>query len=398
MSRRPKVLQVTAADITVKALLLPLIERLQQEGLEVHAACSDGPQAKALKERGLVVHTLPIHRSVAPLRNLKAVVALYRLIRRQKYDVVHVHTPVASFVGRLAARAAGTPVIVYTAHGFYFHDRMRESVRRPIIWLERLWGRLMTDMVFTQSAEDARTAVQERICPKEKVLWIGNGVDTGRFGVSQATSRGALGLSDTDVVVGFVGRVVREKGILELIEATAIASKQVPGLKLLIVGDTLQSDRDKTTGRMVRMLIDSNDLSGRVVFTGFVDDVRPAFSAMDILALPSYREGMPRTIIEAMAAGKPVVATDIRGCREEVLTGVTGYLVPPGDSDALAKAIVKLASDRARAAGMGEEGRRRAAALFDERLVLDRQMAAYRELLNARVARRSGRPDARYEA
>jgi len=340
MDRPPKVLQVTAADVTVKVLLLPLVNRLWHEGYEVHIACSDGRHARRLIMDGYRVHAVPIDRRIAPWSNLRSLLLLYRLMRKEKYDIVHVHTPVAAVVGRIAAWLARVPAIVYTAHGFYFHDRMPEYKRKPIIWLERVLGHI-TGMLFTQSKEDADTAVRERIYSRERVLWIGNGVDVARFRALNGNSRSTWGLHEADRVVGFAGRLVREKGIVELIQAVHSASKVVPNLKLLLVGDTLESDRDRGTKGLLQRLISRNGLGLRVIFTGFVEDMAGCLSAMDVLVLPSYRDGMPRTIIEAMACGKAVVASDIRGCREEVVHRVTGLLVPPKDSTALARVSQK---------------------------------------------------------
>ncbi len=175
-----KVLQVTAVDVTVKKLLLPIIDRLQTEGYQVHVACSDGQYVPELKAQGYNVHIIPIARSISLVSNLRSLWKLYRLIKRERFDVVHVHTVIASVVGRLAAWAAGVPVVIYTAHGFYFHENMSWWARRITILAEKIMGSV-TDLVFTQSGEDAATAVKERICPREKIVCISNGIDIGRF-------------------------------------------------------------------------------------------------------------------------------------------------------------------------------------------------------------------------
>jgi len=307
-------------------------------------------------------------------------------MRKEKYDVVHVHTPAAAAVGRVAAWLGRVPIILYTVHGFYFHEHMPWYVRRPIVWIEKLLGH-MTDMVLTTSLEDAATAVRERICSEEWVRYIGQGIDIGRFahGRPNGHLRSAYGLAGQDRVVGFVGRLVREKGVIELIKAMQRVSKEIPSAKLLLVGDSLKGERDRGTPSVVHELIEKSELKSRVVRTGFIDDVPAAMAAMDLFVLPSYREGMPVSILEAMASGKPVVATNIRGCREEVVHGVTGLLVPPKDPAALAHAIVQVLSNPALAAKMGAEGRERAVKLFDESQVLERQVDAYRRLVETKL-------------
>ena len=385
MNYKYKVLQVTAADVTVKKLLLPLIDRLVAEGYRVHVACSEGDYVSGLRAQGYTVHNIGIQRRINPISNLKSLWHLYRLMKRERFDIVHVHTPVAAALGRVAAWMARIPVIMYTAHGFYFHDNMSGWVRRLIIWAEKLLCRT-THLVFTQSHEDAITALREGICAEDRVLCIGNGIDIRLFTTESNRARTYLGLLPQDKVVGFVGRLVREKGILELIEAMRPVVKTIPEAKLLIVGDRLDSDRDRKTKKVISKLLAQDDLGPHIIFTGFIDEVPKAMAALDLFVLPSHREGMPRTIIEAMASGKPVIATNIRGCREEVVPGLTGLLVPVKDPAALAIAIISLLSDPRLAREMGDEGRRRARELFDERIVLDRQIRAYAEIAHIRLA------------
>jgi lipopolysaccharide/colanic/teichoic acid biosynthesis glycosyltransferase/glycosyltransferase involved in cell wall biosynthesis len=387
MSRTIKVLQVTAADVTVSKLLLPLIQRLAREGYEVHVACSDGGYVPGLREQGYHIHTIGIQRRINPVSNFKSLWRLYRLMKRERFHVVHVHTPVAAVLGRLAAWAARVPVVIYTAHGFYFHDGTASWARKSIIAIEKVLAGI-TDLVFTQSGEDAVTAVKEKICTTEKLLNIGNGVDVGCFTGDNASNgaRAKLGLAKQDRVVGFVGRVVSEKGILELVEAMPRIIESVPDARLLIVGDTLDSDRDCQAKKAMAGLLASNGMASHVLFTGLVEDIPAVMSGIDVFVLPSHREGMPRTIIEAMASGKPVVATDIRGCREEVVQGSTGLLVPVKDTTALASAIISILSDSELARRMGQAGRKRALEFFDERLVLDKQVKAYANIIGKKLA------------
>jgi len=382
-----KVLQIAATDITVQKLLLPLIDRLAAEGYQVSIACSEGPYATDLRAKGYVVHAIGIERRLSPVSNLRSLWRLYRLMKREQFDVVHVHTPVAAALGRAAAWMARVPVIICTAHGFYFHEHMSGWLRWPLVFLEKLLC-FATDMVLIQSYEDAVTAVREDICPEEKVLWIGNGVNTEYFAtqLDSNVARKSFGLSARDKVVGFVGRIVAEKGILELIEAMRLVIRDVPDARLLLVGDTLNSDRDRGIRRAMVRLIEKEDLSSHVVFAGFVDDMPRVMAAIDLFVLPSHREGMPRTIIEAMASSRPVVATNIRGCREEVVPEVTGLLAPVKDPVALAACIVDLLSNPERARHMGNQGRRWASELFDERRVLERQVKAYAEIVPKKFA------------
>jgi glycosyltransferase involved in cell wall biosynthesis len=383
MTKKPvKVLQVAAIDTTVHSLLKPLLDRLRKEGYNVHVACSPGPRLPSLEKEGYSVHPISIARKVSPLSNVQSLWCLYRLMRRERFAVVHVHTPVAAALGRIAAKLAQVPMVVYTAHGFYFHELMPRWKRRSIISIERALGQWCTDLLLTQSAEDADTAVREKIAANERVVWIGNGVDPQEFvRPPSETVRTKLGFTSENRVIGFIGRLVREKGVEELFEAMARVATQFPKARLLVVGDTLKSDRDTQTIARLNRIITSERLDNVVKFTGFRDDTPDLLAIMDVFVLPSHREGMPRTILEAMAAGKPVVATNIRGCREEVLDEATGLLVPVCNSDALAEAILRILSDDELAHRIGEAGRKRVQEEFDEADVLRRQVDVYRKLL-----------------
>ncbi|NQT33469.1 MAG: glycosyltransferase family 4 protein [Candidatus Omnitrophica bacterium] len=385
--KRIKVLQIAAVDITVKYLLSALIDGLSEEGYDVQIICSDGKYVGELRRKGYAIEPVKIDRKIAPVLNLKSLIAIYRYIRGEKFDIVHVHSPVAAVLGRIAARMAGVPVIIYTAHGFYFHENMRWWKRCIMIWIERIVQKTCCDMLLTQSREDRETAIAESIVDREEVLWISNGVDTDKFapGKIKVGLRDSFGLSTSDRVIGFTGRLVREKGMEELLLAVKKLKEDIPGIKLLVVGDTLESDRDQKAGQCLRKIISDNALENDIIFAGFREDMPDIYGIMDVFVLPSYREGMPRSILEAMASGKPVVATNIRGSREEVVDGVTGRIVPVKDSGALAAAIKEILINKELADKMSNWGRKRSASEFDERMVINRELKVYRELIDDKI-------------
>lgn len=388
---RPKVLQVCAVDVSIGPLLRPLIHALQEAGAEVHVACTLGGESELLAAEGVPVQPVRIARRILSPRHLVSLVQLARLIRRERYDFVHVHTPIAAALGRAAARLSGArPVVLYTAHGFYFHDRMRPWLRRVLIWQERLFGRLCTDFLFTVSPEDHATALRERIIDVGRTHCLNSlGVDLERFDLSspQSLRRTDLGISDADPVVAYVGRLVREKGVIELLEAMAVVKQRMPQARLMVVGDTLESDRGRDIQKEIRALLAKHQLAESVVFLGFRSDVPALLHLADLFVLPSYREGMPLTILEAMAAGKPVVTTNVRGCREEVVNGLTGIVVAPRDPRSLSEAILSLLVTPERAKAMGLAGRAHVEKAFDQRRVLEEEVEAYR-----RLAKRHGKP------
>lgn len=375
-----KVCQVCAVDFTLDKFLLPLVDGMSLAGWKVTSVCSDGPAIASVRQRGYSVETLPIPRSLNPLRYPLPIWQLYKLFRRERFDIVHTHTPVAALLARIAARLAGIPLVVYTAHGFYFHDEMPRWKRRIFVTVEKLGGSL-TDLLFTQSAEDALAAVREGIMPAEHVLAIGNGVDAARFDPSMLPSReeirSSLGIPPDAFVVGMVGRLVAEKGVSEYLRAALLLAARYPNVFFLLTGERLASDHADP----VDAALDSAQaaLGSRLKLTGMRSDIPALMRAMDVFCLPSYREGMPRTIIEAMMSGLPVVATNIRGSREEVVEGETGLLVKTRDADALAHALASLVDDPAKMQRMGAAGRARALTCYDESSVVALQLAKIRE-------------------
>ena len=367
-----KICQLAAVDFTMYRMLLPLCLAMKDAGHEVVAVCSPGPLLDRVEAAGIRCRPVPIERSMDPMAQSRAAGALTSVFRDEGFDMVHAHTPVASLVGRWAAWRAGVPRIVYTAHGFYFHDRMPWAKRALFIALEWLAGRI-TDVMFTQSQEDARFARRHRLTRATIVEAIGNGVDAGRFhpgdGESRQHVRADLQTPDDAVVVMMVGRLVAEKGYPELFRAMAGLDAH-----LWVAGDRLASDHaDAIDGALAEVAADPS-LKARVHLLGQRDDIADLLRAADIFTLPSHREGMPRSIIEAMMTGLPVVASDIRGCREEVVDGKTGLLVPAQDPAHLRQALARLIDDAALRRDMGTAGRERALAPYDEERVIRLQL------------------------
>ncbi len=376
-----KVCQLCTVDFTLQKFLLPLIDAMRDVGWDVTAVSSDGPYIAGLRKAGYRIETLSIARSVVSFSHFKSLWQLVRLLRRERFDVLHVHTPVAALLGRIAAKLVGVPLVIYTAHGFYFHDEMPDWKYRFFVRLERLAGRF-TDFLFTQSAEDAAAAVRLGIMPAQAALAIGNGVSVTQFDPAAQDSlaaRKTLGIPPHAPVVGIIGRLVQEKGYVELLLAAERLLASYPDVHYLVVGERLASDHD---ARVDAELARAQRLLGtRLILAGMREDIPVMLAAMDIFCLPSYREGMPRTIIEAMMMAKPVVATNIRGSREEVVQGVTGLLVPTKDANALVRALERLIQDAALRAGMGQAGRERALALYDEQKIVTLQIEKIRALV-----------------
>jgi glycosyltransferase involved in cell wall biosynthesis len=369
-----KIAQLTNVDFSLTHFLLPLMRELRARGHEVVGICADGPKLAPAREEGFRIAPIPFARSANPAANLPAFLALIRLFRRERFDLLHVHTPLAGLVGRIAGRIAGIPRIAYTAHGFYFHERMRPSAYRAHVLLER-FGKRFTDVLMTQSAEDAETARAERIAPGGAVTVIGNGVDPALFrpgtAAERAAARAAMGVAEGEVVAVMIGRMVAEKGYPELFAALSAT----PGLTLACIGTRLESDHEGAVDAALAAAQADPATAARLKLLGYRTDVAALLRGADLFVLPSHREGMPRAIIEAMMTGLPVVATDIRGAREQVIDGETGLLVPVKDEGALAAALGRLVAEPALRTRMGEASLARARQDYDEAKVIARQIA-----------------------
>lgn len=385
-----KVCQLCAIDFTLKKFIIPLVDGMQDEGWDVHCVCSDGKFIPDLLNQGYKIINIEISRSINPFRHILAVINLYNLFRIEKFDVVHVHTPVASLVGRLAAWLAGIPMIVYTAHGFYFHDEMPFYKKWVFILLERISG-VITDFLFTQSSEDFQTAIDLGIIKPDRALAIGNGVDVQKYNPNKYLDLGelkySLAIPDDAFVVGMISRLVKEKGIIEFLEAAERLHHYNPDLYFLLIGERLNSDHALGVDEVLEL--SKAKLGKNLVLTGLRSDIPELISLMDVFCLPSWREGMPRTIIEAMMMQKPVIATDIRGSREEVDNNETGLLVPLYDSKKLAEAINQMKSNPNWAAELGKAGRNKALKKYDESKIISIQIKKITELSSQNLEKNS---------
>lgn len=380
---RPRLVHVTTTDMSLDWLLGPQLEAFIEAGFEVIGASADGPHVAAIEARG-VRHIPLAHatRAMAPQRDLLALRELYTLFRREQPTIVHTHNPKPGVYGRLAARAARVPVVVNTVHGLYALPDDSLAKRAIVYSLERI-ASTCSDAELLQNPEDL--PVLERLgVPARKLHVLGNGIDLSHFtrdrvdaGLVQR-ARDQIGAGPDDVVIGAVGRLVLEKGYLELFDAARKARVSCPQLKLVVVGP---ADPDKADAIGADELARAEEAG--FVFLGHRDDVDVLYAAMDAYVLASHREGFPRSAMEAGAMGLPIIATDIRGCRQVVDHGVTGLLVPLGDTERLADALVLLAESSERRAAMAEAAVHKARREFDQQRVIEMTLAVYRARMAA---------------
>lgn len=348
-----KVLFVATVARHLLAFHQPYFRLFQEWGYLVEVACNPAGEAVAFTSLGVHLHPIPFDRHPFSWRNLQACFMLRRLFRHERYALVHVHTPVAAFIARLVLRLYRYRPVLYTAHGFHF---FRGAPLRnwllyfPLEWLAARW----TDGLILLNAEDYARA--KRLPVRGEVFFVpGVGVDAAAYNLAPAAGaklRKELGIKLEVPVAVVVAELSRVKNHEQLFRAWRLVVRELPEAVLLVAGE---GERRRVLERLVAEL----DLTAQVRFLGFYQNVPALLAAADVVVLTSKREGLPRVILEAMAAGKPVVATDVRGNRELVVNGETGYLVRVGDVAGTAAALLRFLRDREGAARMGVAGRRR---------------------------------------
>jgi glycosyltransferase involved in cell wall biosynthesis len=390
---RPRLIHVTTTDISLDWLLGRQLVAFAAAGYEVIGVSAPGPHVAALEQRG-IRHLALRHatRSFAPGEDVQALGELFKLFRRLRPAIVHTHNPKPGFYGRIAARAARVPVVVNTVHGLYAQANDRRARRAIVYGMERM-ASCCSQAELVQNPEDVATLARLRV-PERKLRLLGNGIDLTRFDraaitdADAAAARVELGATDpADVVVGLVGRLVREKGYGEVFEAADRLRAHDPRLRFAVIGVDEDAKADSLTAGDR-----AHAVAAGVRFLGGRDDVHRLYAGMDVFVLASHREGFPRAAMEAAAMGLPVIATNIRGCRQVVDHETTGLLVPARDAGSLATAISALASDPDRRRRYGAAGREKAAREFDEQRCIAITLETYRRLLGSRAPAPSANP------
>ncbi|HJU55719.1 MAG TPA: glycosyltransferase family 4 protein [Pyrinomonadaceae bacterium] len=384
MRQQLKVVHISSLDLGI-SFLMPQLRALKADGFEVHAMCADGPLVPTFEAEGIKVHRLNVTREISPAADLKLLWRLVEIMRRESYTIVHTHTPKMELLGQFAAWLARAPVRLYTNHGLIFLGQtgFKRSLFKTIA---RVAG-LYSDRVISQSAEDVSTLIEQKIYRRRKVGFLGNGIDltqlrAERFTPGEVCARKKeLGIPENHKVVGMVGRYVWEKGYREFFEAAQKICRARAGVSFVTVGIPLESERDPVDFSILREL----GIEERVFVLKSRDDMPELYALMDVVALPSYREGFPRSLMEASAMSKPTVASDVSGCRQAIVNGRNGYLVPVRDSRALAEKIELLLDDAELAHRLGCEGRSLAEERFDVSQVIERLRGCYDELLKQKL-------------
>jgi len=381
-----RLLYVTTSDVSL-ILLRGQLRFLRDAGFEVSAISSPGRSLDAASEaEGVQTHAVPMVREVGGLADILSLWRLWRLMRRYRPVITNVSTPKAGLLGGLASYLSGVPCRIYTLRGL--RCETATGLKR--------WALLFAERVACQCAHRV-ICVSESLRQKAVALAVvdpgcavvlgpgsSNGVDPDRFAPTvellgqAAPLRRALGIPPDAPVIGFVGRFTRDKGVSELVQAFCQLHTEYPELRLLLVGDFEDGD---PVSDQIRSMVASDP---HIIFTGTVRDTAPYYHLMDILALPTYREGFPNAVIEAHAAAKPVVTTDATGAVDAVLDGITGIQVPVRNAGALAEALAGLLANPQVADRMGLAGREHVMREFRQEIIWMALEEEYLNLLRAK--------------
>lgn len=341
-------------------------------------AGSDGLLVEEARASGVPVHLLSgLVREISPLSDARALASLYRLLSRERPDIVHTHSSKAGILGRWAARLAGVPHIVHSIHGFGFTDRQRSFTRRFYVALERMTGRATTSAFVAVSRANMETGLSLGLFRADRVTLIRSGVRLSDFAPAPGPRD-----EERPLTVGMIACMKPQKAPLDFVRVAARVIREAgPDLpvRFLLVGDgNLRAE--------VEDLVRREGLSDKVTLAGWRRDIPEILRRLDLLLHTSLWEGLPRVFPEAMATGLPIVATRVDGAPEAIEEGITGFLLPPGDIDGMARCTLRLLRDPDLRRRMGHSARGRIAP-WDIDEMVRRQERLYEGLVSGEAAR-----------
>ncbi|AHG91033.1 glycosyl transferase group 1 [Gemmatirosa kalamazoonensis] len=380
-SRRPRVAHVTVAPEFVDRIMVHDLRRLRDRE-DVTVICAPGPAVDLVRAQGFRVLTIPAHRKLSPAQDLVSVWRLWRLLRAGRYDIVHSYAPKGGLLAQIAGALAGVRRRVHSCRGLLYTPDMAAWKRRLFRATDRLTNGLADRTIYISRADMAHS-VDDGLCDARSARFTGSGVDLSHFSRdalapdTRETVRRRFGVGADEVLVLTVGRFVGDKGYREVAAAAAALRDEWPNVRYLWAAPELAGEE----GVLPATLAADHGVADRVTRLDYMADVAELYAAADLLVHPSYREGVPRALMEAAAMGLPILASDIPGCREVVRHGETALLFPPRDAAALGDALRAALRDPQAARARADAALRDVRARFDQDALTERVWAIHAELL-----------------
>lgn len=323
-------------------------------------------------------------REISPIKDARTLIKLCKLIKKEKYHIVHTHTAKAGMLGRFAAKLCGVPVIIHTLHGSTFHPNLHTFINFIYRALER-WAAQYTDKIISVGDDLTSRYLNAQVGHKQQYILIRSGFELARFHLSKneiqarrRLVRDELNISDSDTVIGSIGRLEPRKGHVYLLDAVFDLLQKRNHLKVILAGEGSSS-------RKLQKLCKKMGIEDHVIFAGYREDVEDVISASDIIALTSLWEGLPRVMVQSASLGKPLISFETEGARELIKNELNGFVVPLKDVDQLSDKLFFLLKEPARAKKMGEEGRKFVTNDWDKNIMVQQIEAVYQKLLNCKL-------------
>ena len=385
-----KLIRITTVPISFKVLLKGQLRFMASNGFDVKGVSSEGEELREVHENeGIAVEAITMSRKITPFQDLKSLWEMWNFLRKEKPQIVHTHTPKAGIIGMLAARLAGVPHRLHTVAGLPLMEATGTK-RKILNFVEKLTYSSAT-RVYPNSKGLYDFILQNNFTQSNKLKIIANGssngIDTAFFSPDQVTElervtlREKLNIQPNDFVFVFVGRIVSDKGINELIKAFSelqTVENKPAGIKLLLVGG-LENDLDPLNPETLAEINQNKD----IISVGFQQDVRSFFAIADALVFPSYREGFPNVVMQAGAMGLPSIVSDINGCNEIIIEGENGLIIPSKNVEKLKEKMLTLAKDKNLYTKLKGNSRRMIENKYEQSVVWNALLEEYEGLLQS---------------
>lgn len=364
----------------MKNHLLDLVRLTDQTRFDVTVVCP--PDTSLFNDlAALGIKTIPISLvgELSPTKDYAVIKSLVKYLHTSGTTILHAHSSKGALVGRLAAALARTPVIVFTAHNSIFYEQWPGWKKKLFATVERFLARF-TDRIITVSDALKQELIEREGLSSKQLTTIYNGIAVDKFAIKVDTIavRRSMAIPELGPVIGTIARLAPQKGVSYFLKAASLLKEYQ--VNFMVVGDgPLREELEQEASEL--------GLQNRVTFVGRRENIPEILATLDIFVLPSVTEGLPLTILEAMAAGKPVVATRVGGVPEAILEGKTGLVVPPRDPEALAVALAGLLGERERLIKMGNCGRKHVTERFAIQTMVDKTMELYHQLLTDKELR-----------